>query len=186
MAKTCNKRHTHTKSCNTRPIRHTKKNKSGGSSPPGSTSFGSSSGSSSSSSSSGSSSSSSSGGARKHKSKTHKKGGAGASNWVISNFGGSTEQQFMNTFGPNSTTQSGSLIPTLTGAPAVLPYNVPQGSVATYVGPGPQNGGKRKGKGKKSGKKGGYWAQVIEQALVPFGLVGLQNMYGSRKTKKNN
>ena len=41
------------------------------------------------------------------------------------------------------------------------------------------------GKRKTRSKKGGYWAQVINQALVPFGLWGLQNRYGKRHTRKN-
>jgi len=33
-------------------------------------------------------------------------------------------------------------------------------------------------------KRGGYWGQMISQALVPFGLLGLQHAYAKR-TKKN-
>jgi hypothetical protein len=101
----------------------------------------------------------------------------GAYNWLTSNFGSSAEQQFMNTFGNGGNGHSGNLIPTLTGAPGVTPYNVPQGSVATYVPNPAQSGGKRR-------KKGGYWAQVLQQALVPFGLLGLQQAYG-RRTRKH-
>jgi hypothetical protein len=101
----------------------------------------------------------------------------GAYNWLTSNFGSSAEQQFMNTFGNSGNGHSGNLIPTLTGAPGVTPYNVPQGSVATYVPNPAQSGGKRR-------KKGGYWAQVLQQALVPFGLLGLQQAYG-RRTRKH-
>lgn len=107
-----------------------------------------------------------------------RRGGDGAADWIISNFGGTTEQQFMNTFGNSGNGNAGALIPTLTGAPAVLPYNQPQGSLALNAGP-VQGGGKR-----RRAKKGGYWAQVIETALVPFGLLGLQNAYG-RRTRKN-
>lgn len=112
-----------------------------------------------------------------------RKGGSGAAPWVISNFGRSAAQQFNNTFGPDSLTRSGSLIPTLPGAPAVGPNNLPQGSTYNYA---KQQGGRR-----RRNKKGGYWAAVIEQALVPFGLLGLQQTYGRRKrggkkgTKKN-
>lgn len=44
-------------------------------------------------------------------------------------------------------------------------------------------GGKRKSSSRRS-KRGGYWGQIINQALVPFGLLGLQNAYAKR-TKKN-
>jgi len=33
-------------------------------------------------------------------------------------------------------------------------------------------------------KRGGYWGHIINQALVPFGLLGMQNAYAKR-TKKN-
>jgi len=117
------------------------------------------------------------GGKRRHK--THRRGrrgGDGAADWIISNFGGTTEGQFMNTFGNSGNGNAGNLIPTLTGAPAVLPNNIPQGSLAEYAAP-VQGGGKRRR------KKGGYWAQVLETALVPFGLLGLQNAYAKRTRK---
>lgn len=41
----------------------------------------------------------------------------------------------------------------------------------------PQNGGKRR-------KKGGYWTSVLNQALVPFTLLGLQQIYGKKRTRK--
>jgi len=124
------------------------------------------------------------GGKRRHKtrgrgrrSRRSRRGGAGAADWVISNFGATPEFQFQNTFGNGGNGHTGALIPTVTGAPAVLPNNVPQGSLAQYAAP-VQGGGKRRR------KKGGYWAQVIETALVPFGLLGLQNAYG-RRTRKH-
>lgn len=117
------------------------------------------------------------GGKRRHKTRGRgRRGGAGGADWVISNFGGTTEGQFMNTFGNSGNGMAGNLIPTVTGAPAVLPNNIPQGSLAQYAAP-VQGGGKRRR------KKGGYWAQVIETALVPFGLLGLQNAYGKRTRK---
>jgi hypothetical protein len=118
------------------------------------------------------------GGKRRHKTRGRgRRGGDGATGWIPLNFGATTEQQFMNTFGNSGNGNSGALIPTVTGAPAVLPYNVPQGT----INPNrlvPQFGGKRRR------KKGGYWGQVLETALVPFGLLGLQNAYG-RRTRKN-
>jgi hypothetical protein len=48
----------------------------------------------------------------------------------------------------------------------------------------PQKGGKRKS------KKGGFWGQVLNQAVVPFGILGLQQSYrrgkrGGKKTRKH-
>ena len=123
------------------------------------------------------------GGRRRKSSRRGRRGGVtpGASGWVTSNFGSSAEQQFMNTFGNSGNGDSGNLIPTLTGAPAVVQGTIPQGSLAQYAGPA-QNGGKSR----RRGKKGGYWAQVIETALVPFGLLGLQNYYGKRTRRNRN
>jgi len=47
-------------------------------------------------------------------------------------------------------------------------------------------GGKRKSSKSRSrrSKRGGYWGHIINQALVPFGLLGMQNAYAKR-TKKN-
>ena len=40
--------------------------------------------------------------------------------------------------------------------------------------------------GKRRTKKGGYWATVINQALVPFGLWAAQNKFSRRKGVSNN
>jgi hypothetical protein len=105
--------------------------------------------------------------------------GGSASTWITDNFG-DMGTQFKNTFGPDPMFRNGALIPTVAGAPAVLQDNVPQGSHANY-----QKGGKRRKRIKKS-KKGGYWAAVMQQALVPFGLLGLQHTYARRKGRANN
>jgi len=44
-----------------------------------------------------------------------------------------------------------------------------------------QNGGKRRS---RRAKRGGYWGNVISQALVPFSLLFAQNRYGTRKHRK--
>jgi hypothetical protein len=117
------------------------------------------------------------GGKRKHKTRGRgRRGGDGATGWIPLNFGPTTDFQYMNTFGNSGNGNSGALIPTVTGAPAVGPNNIPQGT----INPNrlvPQFGGKRRR------KKGGYWAQVLETALVPFGLLGLQNAYAKRTRK---
>jgi hypothetical protein len=43
------------------------------------------------------------------------------------------------------------------------------------------NGGKRRS---RRAKRGGYWGNVISQALVPFTLLFAQNRYGTRKQRK--
>ena len=63
----------------------------------------------------------------------------------------------------------------------------------SIVGLQGQRAGKRGGKrgGSRGGtkkKRGGYWSQVINQAIVPFSLLGLQQTYrrkrGGRKTRR--
>lgn len=55
-----------------------------------------------------------------------------------------------------------------------------QSVVRTVQGaPSGQAGGK-----KRRVKKGGYWGQVISNALVPFGLWAAQNRYSKRRTVK--
>jgi len=111
-------------------------------------------------------------------SRRSKRGGDGAADWVIKNFGGTVEQQYMNTFGNEGNGYAGNLIPTVDGAPAVLPNNLPQGSLALNAGPA-QSGGKRRNK-----RRGGSWGQVLQTAAVPFALLAAQNYYGRRKTNK--
>ena len=48
---------------------------------------------------------------------------------------------------------------------------------------GPANN-RQKHRGRGKTKKGGYWSQVISQAVVPFTLWGMQNRYRRNKTNK--
>ena len=41
------------------------------------------------------------------------------------------------------------------------------------------------GKHRRRGKKGGYWGAVLEQAAVPLALLGMQQFYGKRHTRKH-
>ena len=43
----------------------------------------------------------------------------------------------------------------------------------------------QKGKSKSRGKNGGYWGAVLEQAAVPLALLGMQQVYGKRYTRRN-
>lgn len=100
-----------------------------------------------------------------------KRGGDGGADWVLKNFGNGN-QQWDNTFTNSGSAQQGNLLPTLPGAPAVGPNNNAQSSL---------KGGSRR---RSRSRRGGYWAQVLNQALVPFGLVGLQNRFSRRRAKK--
>ena len=105
------------------------------------------------------------------------KGGDGGADWVTKNFG-TGQQQWDNTFGPASITNSGNLLPSVQGAPAVLANNIPQGSFSNAA-PYAQAGGK----GKRKGKKGGSFMSMISTALVPLTIWGMQNRL-TRKHKK--
>ena len=40
-------------------------------------------------------------------------------------------------------------------------------------------------RGRGRGKKGGYWGAVLEQAAVPLALLGMQQFYGKRHTRRH-
>jgi hypothetical protein len=99
--------------------------------------------------------------------------GGDASNWVLSNFGNG-QAQWDNTFSNGGPANVGNLLPTVSGAPAVLSYNVPQGSNYAHV----PKGGRSRG-----GRKGGNLGQMVGTAAVPIGLWALQNKYTRRGFK---
>ncbi len=39
----------------------------------------------------------------------------------------------------------------------------------------------QKAGGRRKSKRGGFWGQVINQAVVPFGILGMQQTYNKRK-----
>ena len=116
-------------------------------------------------------------GGRRRRRRRSMRGGDGAAGWVQANFGNG-QQQWDNTFGPNSITQQGNLLPTVPGAPAVVPGTFPQGVIGNSANvSAAQSGGRRRK------RKGGYWGNVISQALVPFGLLFAQNRFSRRHRK---
>jgi hypothetical protein len=62
----------------------------------------------------------------------------------------------------------------------VQPGGVNQGNQIVPIN-GTQKGGKRKKRRCKGGKKGGNLLAVAEQAAVPFALVAMNNIVGSRR-----
>ena len=116
-------------------------------------------------------------GGRKRRRNRSMKGGSGAAEWVQANFG-TGEQQWQNTFGGNSLTHQGNLLPTVVGAPAVVTGTLPQGFAVNAANvSAAQSGGQRRK------KKGGFWGNVVSQALVPFGLLFAQNRFSKRHRK---
>jgi hypothetical protein len=102
--------------------------------------------------------------------------GGGAADWVIKNFG-LGDAQWNNTFGPQSLgINTGNLLPTVTGAPAVLSGMTPQGtnSPSQLL---KMSGGRRRRRMKRT--KGGMG--MIATAAVPLTLLALQQSYGTRR-----
>jgi hypothetical protein len=88
--------------------------------------------------------------------------------YVAANYGdGNT--QWNNVFGPQSTSTMGNEIVNL---------NHPQMTQANV-----QAGGRRR-RGTRKGKRGGFFGNVVSQAIVPFGLLALQNRYSRRLRHK--
>ena len=92
-----------------------------------------------------------------------------AASYVAANYGdGNT--QWNNVFGPQSTSTMGNEIVNL-NHPQMVQANMPQG------------GGRRR-RGTRRGRRGGFFGNVISQAIVPFGLLALQNKYSRRLRHK--
>lgn len=89
---------------------------------------------------------------------------------------GSAWEYVQNMFGNGTTQFDNSLV--------VKPGQTYEQQNSNVIQQARQNGGRRSRKGKGRSKKGGMWGQIISQAVVPFGLVGLQNKFGNRMRSK--
>ena len=76
----------------------------------------------------------------------------------------------------------------------VFDINGPDGksNSNTIVGLQGQKAGSRKRRSSSRNKKGGLWGTIINQAIVPFSILGMQqsfrrksNKHGGRKTRKH-
>jgi len=117
---------------------------------------------------------------RQRSQKRTQTGGMGAAEWQLNNLGNGWTQ-FMNTF---------SLQPGQSGSVNQSNNIVQNNSKMT--------GGKRsnmmkmrqrqmlQAKSQSRGKKGGYFGAVLEQAAVPLALLGAQQFYGKKHTRRNN
>jgi hypothetical protein len=119
------------------------------------------------------------GGSRKnhHRRKHGMKGGASAAEFV-SSIVGDLQTQFLNTLTTSNsqnaiTSKSNDLIP------------IKASEITTGVPVKSQAGGRRRARSGKRGKKGGFMeiGAILQQAVVPFGLFGLQHSYGKGKGK---
>jgi hypothetical protein len=99
--------------------------------------------------------------------------GLGGAGWVESKYG-TEDQQYHNVFDIGSKTLGN----TFTQLPA---SQMPTSQSLALI----QSAGARRRRGRKSRKGGFLMGEVINQAIVPFGLVALQNKYGRRKSRMN-
>ena len=103
--------------------------------------------------------------------------GGGGAGWVEGKYGGE-DQQYNSVFDIGSTTLGNSF----THLPASqMPTNQSLSLIQSA-------GGRRRRRGRKgrmSKKRGGFLGEVVSQAIVPFGLLALQNRYGRRKSRMN-
>ena len=108
---------------------------------------------------------------RQRSQKRSQKGGDAAS-WQLNNLGDGWTQ-FMNTFSLQSGQNS----------------SVNQSNAIVQNHSKMMKGGKRRrmrqSKSRSRGKTGGYFGAVLEQAAVPLALLGMQQYYGKKYTRKN-
>jgi hypothetical protein len=104
--------------------------------------------------------------------------GGGGAGWVEGKYGGENQQY-------NSVFDNGSK--TLGNSFTILPASQTPtpGNLALIQSAGARRKGRR-GRGRMTKKRGGFlMGEVINQAVVPFGLLALQNRYGRRKSRMN-
>jgi hypothetical protein len=101
------------------------------------------------------------GGKRRNKSKK----GGDASNYIIKNYG-NADEQYSNVFNQ---------------VQGVSNSGFPGSSNVIRTLGGQVAGSRRKKCGGTRRKRGGFWGQLINQAIVPFSLLGLQQTYGRKK-----
>lgn len=87
--------------------------------------------------------------------------------------GSSVNDQINRTFG-DSVSNNGNLIIGAQGQNSTM-SGTPTGEQLSLI----QSAGRRGSHGRK--RRGGVWGSVINQAIVPFGLLGLQQTYGKRR-----
>ena len=123
----------------------------------------------------------------KRRTMKRQRGGSAADAAPVSNNGGDSAWGYvMRTVGDLSTQINNSLMinpgqgPVAAASIETVPIGNPNANV-----PNVYKGGRRKGKsnGRGRGRKGGIFGvgAVVSQAIVPFGLVGLQHTYGKNK-----
>jgi len=104
--------------------------------------------------------------------------GGGGAGWVEGHYG-NEDKQYSDVFDIGSKTLGNSF--------TILPASQTPtpGNLALIQSAGARRKGRR-GRGRMTKKRGGFlMGEVINQAVVPFGLLALQNRYGRRKSRMN-
>ena len=100
--------------------------------------------------------------------------GGGGAGWVAGKYG-TEDQQYNNVFRAGS--------PNLGNSFDLPSSNTPNNGQLALI---QSAGGRRRRRGRMTKKRGGFlMGEVINQAVVPFGLLALQNRYGRRKSRMN-
>ena len=122
----------------------------------------------------------------KHKTRKHQ-GGNSPSGWgYVYNTVGNGWTQFQNALtlqpGDNAVSQQSNNIEPVGNPNFGNTSYSPSQSELTLI----QSAGKRKRSkiNRRRSKKGGYWSEVASRAIVPFALLGLQNKFKKRGTKR--
>ena len=118
---------------------------------------------------------------RRHRSRSRSRrmrGGQGAAEWGVQ-VNGSTNAQFNRVFGPEYANIPGNVIIGAQGQNITPADRIPTVADLARV----QAGGRRR-------RRGGFLGEVVNQAIVPFGLLGMQQTYrrksrGGRRTRRH-
>ena len=113
---------------------------------------------------------------RNHKRKSSRGGYSSAASYEQSILG-NENQQYARVFdigGPNNSQSNAIMANESSGSLGYLPYQRA----------GKKNRRKGTRKSSRRHKKGGFLGSIVNQAIVPFGLVGLNQYYGKRRGTK--
>lgn len=112
---------------------------------------------------------------RKHRSRKYYRGGGGAADFMLQTVG-TGDQQYNNVFDINSPFKAqGNTIVGLQGQNTEWPADVGINSPAARA----MTGGKRRRK-----RRGGFLGEVVNQAVVPLSILGMQQSYKKRRGGK--
>ena len=116
---------------------------------------------------------------RRHRSRSRRmRGGQGAAEWGMQ-VNGPTDAQFNRVFGPEYANVPGNVIIGAQGQNITPVDRMPTSADLSRV----QSAGRRR-------RRGGFLGEVVNQAVVPFALLGMQQTYrrkrrGGRHTRKH-